>query len=111
MIRIHRSPFAGCPWDAAAARVIVPVALWLAALGATVLQTGCTASSLPTERADLGRPVSAAVLERALEQPGPIAFERIVVADWVVDRSGLINLDHPEAERQGIEAGPEPIEI
>ena len=97
------------PW--AAARSLVPAALWLVALLATSLQTGCTATSQPTVLSDLGRPVSVAEIEATLAGPGPIAFERIVAADWVVDRSGLINLDHPEAKRQGIESGPEPIEI
>lgn len=99
------------PCDGATARVLLPVGLWLAVLLSAGLQTGCTASSQPTERADLGRAVTVAELEAALVRPGPIAFERIVAADWVVDRSGLINLDHPEARRQGIEPGPEPIEI
>lgn len=108
---LSASPASAGPCDRATARVFVPVVLWLAMLLATGLQLGCTASSQPTERSELGRPVSVAELEAALPRPGPIAFERIVAADWVVDRSGLINLDHPEAKRQGIEAGPEPIEI
>lgn len=109
MIRIPRP--SNRPCDGTTALTWVPAALWLAVLLATGLQTGCTATSQPTERSDLGRPVSVDALEAALDEPGPIAFERIAAADWVVDRSGLINLDHPEARRQGIESGPEPIEI
>ena len=71
----------------------------------------CTASQHPTRRATLGEPGSSAAMEAALTHPGPIRFERVVAADWQVDRSGLINLDHPRAQAAGIESGPEPIGI
>ncbi|MEM9175808.1 MAG: MBL fold metallo-hydrolase [Myxococcota bacterium] len=113
MLRIgppfRQTPDRPCDW--ATARVLFPAALWLLALLGAVLQTGCTASSQPTTLSDLGRRVGVVEFEAALGQPGPIGFERIVAADWVVDRSGLINLDHPEAKKQGIASGPEPIEI
>ncbi len=70
---------------------------------------GCAASDHPTMPGDLGQPVLGTDL--ALQEPGPIRFERLVVADWEVDRSGLINLDHPRAREAGLDSGPEPIQI
>lgn len=96
--------------DRMAAWICLPVALWLG-LVLLAAQTGCTASSQPTARARLGTPAPVAALHAALEGPGPIRFERVVAADWVVARSGLINLDHPRAREAGLEDGPEAIEI
>ncbi len=49
------------------------------------------------------------VLERLAEQPGPVRLTKHVAADWAIDRSGLINLDHPRAAQ--LDEGPEPIQI
>ena len=38
-------------------------------------------------------------------------MESVASADWVVDRAGLINLDHHEAQAHHLESGPEPIQI
>jgi glyoxylase-like metal-dependent hydrolase (beta-lactamase superfamily II) len=43
--------------------------------------------------------------------PGPVEFQSVKAADWVVARSGLINLDHPKARSAGLEDGEEAIGI
>jgi len=42
---------------------------------------------------------------------GRVQLERIAIADWSVDRSGLIDLDHPAAVAAGLADGPEAIQI
>lgn len=79
-------------------------------LGALHL-VGCAASQHPTVAAPLGRSASSEEMLRVLDQPGPVQFEVIVAADWAVERSGLINLDHPAAVAAGLEDGSEPIQI
>lgn len=76
-----------------------------------VALSGCHAASHTTTAADLGqaRPVSEFVA--LLDQPGPIVVESVASADWVVDREGMLNLDHPKAEAAHLESGPEPIHI
>jgi glyoxylase-like metal-dependent hydrolase (beta-lactamase superfamily II) len=46
-----------------------------------------------------------------LEQPGPLEVETVVSADWAVDRSNIINMEHPEAIRAGLKEGDEPIQV
>ena len=50
-------------------------------------------------------------MEAVLDEPGPVKLETVVAADWFVDRSGLINLDHPKARAVHLENGDEPIEL
>src|SRR5450432_4044390 len=69
------------------------------------------ASRHASEAARLGTPSSAQALEAVIDQPGPITVETVVGADWQVDRSGLINLQHPKARAAGLVDGPEPIQI
>jgi glyoxylase-like metal-dependent hydrolase (beta-lactamase superfamily II) len=76
-----------------------------------VLLAGCAASHHATAPSELGIARSSDDLFAVLAEPGPIEFEKVVAADWQVDRSGLINLDHPKARAANLEAGPEPIEI
>ncbi len=80
-----------------------------AALGG--LLTGCAATSHATQPSALGvaRPVSE--LLPLLDQPGPVEVETVNSADWAVDRSGLINLDHPTAKAAGLKDGEEPIQV
>ena len=49
--------------------------------------------------------------EAQLDTPGPIGFEKFVAADWAVDRSGLLNLDHDKARAAGLQDGPEAIQV
>jgi N-acyl homoserine lactone hydrolase len=71
----------------------------------------CTASTHPVAPARLGVVRSSADLEADLDEPGPVVVQTIVAADWEVDRSGLIDLDHPIAKAARLKDGPEPIQI
>ncbi len=83
--------------------------IWLFLISTVVAACSITShSTTPTER---GRHISGdALLARAVEA-GPVTLTQVVAADWKVDRSGLINLDHPKAEAAGLEDGGEPIHI
>lgn len=83
----------------------------LLALAAPVVLAGCRATTHPVSPSDLGRPASSDAMVALLDEPGPVEVETVLAADWVVDRGGLINLDHPEAEAHGLEDGEEPIHI
>lgn len=71
----------------------------------------CRTTSHDTQPADLGTPSRSSAMTQDLEAPGPITFERVLAADWAVARAGLINLEHPEAQKAGLEDGEEPIQI
>lgn len=72
---------------------------------------GCAASHHTTAPASLGTPTSSDAMFELLSEPGPVSFERVIAADWVVSRGGLINLDHPRAKAAQVEDGDEPIQI
>ncbi len=80
-------------------------------LAFVALSPGCTASHHPTIRSDLGAPASSDAMFERVARPGPIVLEKVLAANWVVARSGLINLDHPAARRAELGDGDEPIEI
>ncbi len=67
-----------------------------------LLSASCAFSSHRRIEAKMGRPatIAAAQASLALKESGsgPIEFERIVAASWAVDRSGLLNLEHPKAK-------------
>ncbi len=84
--------------------VLLPVLLWLTGLA-------CAASHHPVQPADLGEARASSEMVALIDQPGPIEFIWVKAADWVVQRSGLINLDHPKARSAGIEDGDEAIGI
>ncbi|HIM00072.1 MAG TPA: MBL fold metallo-hydrolase [Myxococcales bacterium] len=75
------------------------------------LAGGCAASHHPTVQGRLGTPASSDDMLRVINEPGPIVFEKVLAAHWTVIRSGLINLDHPNAVAANLEDGDEPIEI
>jgi N-acyl homoserine lactone hydrolase len=82
------------------------------ALGAAVVLLGaCAASHHASAPSELGQPSSSDALSARLAEPGPIEFEKVLAADWAVDRSGLINLDHPNARAAGLVDGTEDIQI
>ena len=83
---------------------------WLACL-ALLAGVGCAASHHDTTPGQLGVTRSSDDMLAVLEEPGPIRFEKVIAADWAVPRSGLINLDHPEARAAGLEDGSESIQI
>jgi N-acyl homoserine lactone hydrolase len=82
----------------------------LLAAAATMLGA-CTFSSHPTKPSTLGTSRSSAELLAVIDQPGPVEVETIASADWAIDRSGLINLDHPRAKEAGLVDGDEPIQL
>ena len=71
----------------------------------------CTITTHPVARAALGAPIDLDDAIRAAAEPGPLQIERVVAAEWVVDRSGLLNLDHAHAQHEGLDDGLEPIQI
>jgi len=75
------------------------------------LLSGCPASSVDSRPAGLGRPATLDEMQAVINQPGPIAFEKHLAANWAVPLSGLLNLDHPRAVAAGLQDREEPIEI
>ncbi|APR81774.1 Beta-lactamase-like protein [Minicystis rosea] len=61
--------------------------------------------------AAIGVARSSVDLAAVTDEPGPVTVETVVGADWEIDRSGLINLEHPKAVAAGLKDGPEPIII
>jgi N-acyl homoserine lactone hydrolase len=84
---------------------------FVAAVVATTLLAGCSFSSHPTKPSALGTTRSSAELLAVIDEPGPIEVETIGSADWAVERSGLVNLDHPKAKSAGLKNEDEPIQI
>jgi glyoxylase-like metal-dependent hydrolase (beta-lactamase superfamily II) len=46
-----------------------------------------------------------------VDVPGPLTVETVIGADWAVEASGLLNLDHPKARAAGLRDGLVPIVI
>jgi glyoxylase-like metal-dependent hydrolase (beta-lactamase superfamily II) len=67
----------------------------------------CSATSNKVQISDLGNESSYTALTESLKKaeslkkPGIISFEKITVANWQVPLSGLLNLEHPKALREG----------
>jgi N-acyl homoserine lactone hydrolase len=81
---------------------------WLCAL---LLLGACKLTTHPVQPAQLGTASSAEALLAVIDQPGPIQLETVNSADWSIDRSGLINLEHPKAKAAGLQDGMEAIQI
>jgi N-acyl homoserine lactone hydrolase len=88
-----------------------PILLSLRLALLLALTSGCAASHHATEPSDLGAVASSDAMLALLEVPGPVRFEKVVAADWVVPRSGLLNLDHERAVEAHLEDGEEAIQI
>lgn len=89
--------------------VLVVVLGVLFALGLGLSAFGWPTATHPTTRSELGAPSSASALEAVIEVPGPLSVETVVGADWVIERSGLIDLTHPAA--RALTDGDEPIQV
>lgn len=50
-------------------------------------------------------------MEAVLREPGPVVVETVIGADWAVDRSGLVNLEHPTAVAAHLGDGLEPVYV
>lgn len=84
---------------------VTPSVVLLAALSA------CAVSNHATLAADLGVVHPSRDMLATLAEPGPVELDTVASCDWLVDRKGLINLEHPKARAAGIRKGPEPIQI
>jgi N-acyl homoserine lactone hydrolase len=72
---------------------------------------GCSVSTHAVKPSTLGVASSSAKMGALIDQPGPLTVETVNSADWVVDRSGLINLKSEAARDAGLVDGDEAIQI
>lgn len=91
--------------------IAISIVIVLAGAFAVAGVVGFAATSHGVQRSSLGVARPAADLLAVLDQPGPVELETVVSADWVVARSGLINLDHSTAKAAGLQDGDEPIQV
>lgn len=73
--------------------------------------SACTSSTHPTQAGTLGQAINSTQMEAVLDQPGELELETINSADWRVDLSGLLNLEHPKAISAGLRNREEPIQV
>jgi N-acyl homoserine lactone hydrolase len=73
--------------------------------------SACRLTTHPVEQSKLGVVRSSDAMLEVVDQPENWSVETVVSADWSVDRSGLINLDHPKAKAANLKDGLEPIQI
>jgi N-acyl homoserine lactone hydrolase len=85
--------------------------LRLANLSLCLFVSGCALTGHAHHAAELGESRRAADLLAVVDSPGPIEVETINSSDWVVARSGLLNLGHPRARAAGLKDGDEPIQV
>ena len=76
-----------------------------------MLLAGCAVSTHSTQKSALGTPSSTEQMVALLKEPGPVELESIASCDWEVDRSGMVNLEHPRAKEAGLTDSPEPIQV
>lgn len=76
-----------------------------------LMLTACSATDIDTKTAELGENRSLEDLKSSLNSPGILTFEKHTAADWAVNLSGLLNLNHPKAIAANIEDRLEPIQI
>lgn len=81
------------------------------ALVATLTLAACSATNVPTQQAEMGTAGTWEDLNQSIQEPGVIVFRKHTAADWVVNLSGLVNLNHPKAVEAGLTDRPEPIQI
>jgi glyoxylase-like metal-dependent hydrolase (beta-lactamase superfamily II) len=84
--------------------LVLSILLWLTGLA-------CAASHHAAEPSELGTARASSEMTALIDRPGPIEFEMVKAADWVVPLSGLLNLDHPEAKAAGLEDRDEAIGV
>ncbi|MBV1914825.1 MAG: MBL fold metallo-hydrolase [Pseudomonadales bacterium] len=81
------------------------------ALAAAAVLSGCDTTTLKTIPSELGKTSSMAELKASLAKPGTVEFTKHLSANWAINLSGLLNLEHPKAVKAGLEDRQEPIEI
>ncbi|MDT0470080.1 hypothetical protein [Streptomyces gibsoniae] len=69
-----------------------------------------TTTTHQAKPARIGAPISAAAMESAIDEPGPVEVKTIG-ADWEAPITGLLNIKHPKAVAAGITDHKEPIKI
>lgn len=84
--------------------------IWLS-LSLSLGAAACVATGHPHQPSALGQPSRAGAMLALIDRPGPLEVDTIDSADWVVDRSGLIDLKDPQAKAAGLKDGEEPIQI
>ena len=87
-----------------------PLVFSIIGIAALLLQ-GCSLTSHTITQPTFGKPSSSAEMERLIDQPGPIQFEAIDSAHWVVPLAGLINLKRDAAVQAGLKDRDEAIQI
>ncbi len=75
------------------------------------LFTCCLATTHPVQSSSLGTAKSTADMVASLAEPGMVELETITAADWEVERSGLLNVEHPSAKDAGLSDGDEKIQV
>jgi N-acyl homoserine lactone hydrolase len=78
-------------------------------LALSLSAAACAPTTHAVAPSTIGVPRSTADLAAVVDEPGPVTVETVVGADWQVDRSGLINLNHDKAVAAGLKDGPEPV--
>ncbi|PJZ25363.1 hydrolase [Leptospira hartskeerlii] len=71
--------------------------------------TACAVTSNRSVLVNKGTPVG--IQDINSSDKGPIVLKKIVAADWVAERAGLINLKDPKAVAASLQSGLEPIQI
>ena len=88
-----------------------PAVLLASLLALTALLSACTTTDHHVRPASLGRPVTLAAMEKAIDQPGPVELQTVNSADWSVPLSGLLDLNSPAAKAAGLVERDEPIQV
>jgi N-acyl homoserine lactone hydrolase len=70
----------------------------------------CSVTSLPSKLVQVGTPTEMD-FSNYEKSKGKIQFQKLLMADWAVDRAGLIDLHDPKSKEQGLKDGDEPIQI
>ena len=103
---MHTSTFVFCP---GLIQRIGASALFALALCGGV--ASCSLSTHAVRPSELGTARAAGDLLAVIDEPGTVAVETVVSADWTVPRAGLINLAHPTAKAAGLKDGDEPVQV
>ncbi len=75
-----------------------------------LLIVDCAVTSVSSKLVQIGTPAEID-FPNFEKSKGKIKFQKLVMADWAVDRSGLIDLDDPKSKEQGLKDVDEPIQI
>ncbi|TGL62306.1 MBL fold metallo-hydrolase [Leptospira ognonensis] len=71
----------------------------------------CSQSTRPFSKTVIGKTKSFEEIESSVTQKGPIKFQKFLAADWIADRSGLLDFKDPKTKSAGLVEGEEEIQI